>query len=208
MPEGYTKFACRWTEEPIEMAPALLLALDRWRSELRRLGLVGATPDGVGFGNISARVGGSAFVITGSATGGLERLEPCHYALVDEARPRENWLSCRGLTRASSESLTHAAVYQSLPWAGGVIHVHSPALWERFAGTLPTTPAEAEYGTPEMAEAIATAVRAARSAGVVVMGGHRDGLLAFGGALDDAGAALLALRRRPERGSLDRRAAP
>ncbi len=204
MPEGYTKFACRWTEEPIEIAPALLVALARWRRELRQLGLVGATADGTGFGNISARVGEAAFVITGSATGGLERLEPRHYALVEESRPRENWLACRGLTRASSESLTHAAVYRTLPWAGGVIHVHSPRMWERFAGTLPTTPPEAEYGTPEMAEAIAAAVRGARAAGVVVMGGHRDGLIAFGADVDAAGAALpgasgrrAGLRKRP-----------
>jgi hypothetical protein len=199
MPEGYTKFACRWTEGPIEIAPALLLALERWRSELRRLGLVGATPDGTGFGNISARVGEAAFVITGSATGGLERLEPRHYALVDEARPRENWLACRGFTRASSESLTHASVYQTLSWAGGVIHVHSPRMWERLAGTLPTTPPEAEYGTPEIAEAVAGAVRGARAEGVVVMGGHRGGLIAFGVDLGAAGAALLAVRR-PEDG--------
>ncbi len=199
MSEGYTKFACRWTEEPLEIAPALLAALGRWRSELRRLGLVGATQDGTGFGNISARAGGNAFVITGSATGALESLEPRHYALVDEARPWENWLACRGLTRASSESLTHAAVYQTLPWVGAVIHVHSARMWERFAGRLPTTRREAEYGTPEIAEAVAEAVRGARAAGVVVMGGHRDGLIAFAADLDAAGAAVLALRR-PEDG--------
>ncbi len=197
MSEGYTKFRCRWTEEPIEIPPALLESLGRWRQRLRGLGLVGATAEGVGFGNISARLG-PAFVITGSATGGLERLQARHYALVEQACAAENWLSCRGLTRASSESLSHAAVYDAAVWAGAVIHVHSASMWERYVGRLPTTPADAEYGTPEMAAAIAALAAAAggpSAPAAIVMGGHRDGLLAFGADLDAAGRLLLSLAR-------------
>lgn len=201
MAEGYTKFHCSWTEEPISIPPALLESLGRWRRRLRGLGLVGAMPDGVGFGNISARLG-SAFVITGSATGAFESLEPRHYALVDEARAGENWLRCRGLARASSESLSHAAVYGAVAWAGGVIHVHSAPMWERLVGRLPTTPADAEYGTPQIAAAIAALASEAGSRGApaaIAMGGHRDGLIAFAADLDGAGELLLDLHREAGR---------
>ncbi len=176
------------------MEPRLLDALARCRRELRRLGLLGATPEGVGFGNISVRAASGGFVITGSATGSLESLDLRHYALVEEARIEENWLACKGLTAASSESLTHAAVYGVLPWVGAVIHVHCALLWERLAGRLPTTPAGAGYGTPQMAGAIADLARGASAAAVLVMGGHRDGLIAFGADLDAAAAPLLDLR--------------
>ena len=201
MPEGYAKFRCSWAKEPIDVPAAPLAALGRWRGELRSRDLLGATTDGVGFGNLSVRLGMRGFLITGSATGALERLEPRHYALVDETRPEENWLSCRGMTCASSESLTHAAVYGTLAWANGVIHVHSARMWQRYVNRLPTTPGEAEYGTPEMARAIASLAGLASlasgsaSAAVLVMGGHRDGLIGFGADLDAAGAVLLKLYR-------------
>jgi hypothetical protein len=52
---------------------------------------------------------------------------------------------------ASSESLTHAAVYSGDGAAGAVIHCHADALWQRLVGRVPTTSAEVAYGTPEMA---------------------------------------------------------
>ncbi len=202
MSEGYAKFRCSWTEGPVEMPHALFASFGRWRERLRGLGLIGALGDGIGFGNISARLD-AGFVITGSATGAIERLEPRHYSLVEESRAEENWLACRGLCRASSESLSHAAVYRALAAAAAVIHVHSAPMWERFAGRLPTTPGTAEYGTPEIAGAIEGLARAIGPAGLpaaVVMGGHRDGLIAFGTSLDDAGLLLLRLHSECERG--------
>jgi ribulose-5-phosphate 4-epimerase/fuculose-1-phosphate aldolase len=196
MSEGYTRFRCSWAEEPVQIPAALLEALGLWRKRLRDLGLIGALSDGVGFGNISARQG-RGFLITGSATGALELLEPRHYALVEETRPADNWLACRGLCRASSESLSHGAVYAALPEAGAVIHVHSAAMWERLADRLPATPSSAGYGTPEIAAAIARLAAAARELpAAIVMGGHRDGILAFGADLQGAGGLLLELLRR------------
>jgi hypothetical protein len=200
VPEGYAKFRCTWIEAPVEIPPVLLESLGRWRGRLKALGLIGALSDGVGFGNISARLA-AGFVITGSATGALERLEARHYAVVEEARAGENWLRCRGLSRASSESLSHAAVYDALAPAGAVIHVHSEPMWERLRDRLATTPASAEYGTPEMAAAIAGLARAMGPAAMpaaVVMGGHRDGVIAYGASLDDAGSLLVELARECE----------
>jgi L-ribulose-5-phosphate 4-epimerase len=194
MAEGLIGFDCRWTREPVSIPQPLFTQLTRWRAELYRRGLVGVTPDGVGFGNISTRLAGG-FVITGSATGAIAELDASHYALVDGAWPAENRLACRGLTVASSESLSHAALYDVLPGAGAVIHVHSAALWERYRGALPTTSQAAEHGTPALAAELAATAAGATLPGVVVMGGHRDGLISFGSDLEAAGGALLALAR-------------
>jgi ribulose-5-phosphate 4-epimerase/fuculose-1-phosphate aldolase len=64
----------------------------------------------------------------------------------------ENWLRCEGPTVASSESLTHAAVYESEPTVFSVIHGHDVKLWAALLEEEATaTPKGVEYGTPEMA---------------------------------------------------------
>ena len=176
------------------MPLALLSGLDRWRRILKDAGVVGENPDGIGFGNLSARIGRTAvFIITGSATGGLAHLDERHYALVDGYDFERNSLSCKGLTRASSESLSHAALYAALPEVGAVIHIHSAALWNRAFGVLPTTAPEAEYGTPEMAREIERIAGGndIRLPGIVIMGGHRDGIVSFGRDIESAGSALM-----------------
>jgi ribulose-5-phosphate 4-epimerase/fuculose-1-phosphate aldolase len=102
------------------------------------------------------------------------------------------------MTKASSESLSHAAIYEAEPVADAVIHVHHHELWESFRGELPTTAESAEYGTPEMAFSLQElAVRATDTEGrVIVMGGHEDGVVAFGRTLDEAGNSILALLER------------
>jgi ribulose-5-phosphate 4-epimerase/fuculose-1-phosphate aldolase len=195
MKEGYVKYRCHWRREPITASRRVLAGLQRWRSRLREAGLVGAHPDGMGFGNLSVRVSGGEFLITGSATGHLESLDISHYALVTGYEFAENSLSCTGLTTASSESLSHAAIYSAKPSAGAVIHVHSAALWENYLRVLPTTDPAIEYGTPEMALALMALARGLEEglAHALVMGGHRDGLVLFGADLEQAGDHLLAL---------------
>ena len=120
------------------------------------LGLIGVDANGVGFGNLSIRDGAtSRFYITGSATGGIADLIPSHYARVVAYDFAKNWLRCEGSTVASSESLTHAAVYESDPTVFSVIHCHDVKLWAALLEEeAPATPKEVEYGTPEMAYAV------------------------------------------------------
>jgi len=188
---GYVRFRCEWEQSDPPAGPPVA-ALVGWRNRLRRLGLIGAYPDGVGFGNVSGRLAGGTFVISGTATGGLESAGPEHFTEVVRYDVGANALACRGPVPASSESLSHAAVYAADPAAGAVFHVHHPGMWERLRGVIPTTDPAAEAGTPEMARAVAGLVRAGVPGGVFAMGGHRDGLVAFGRAPDEAGDRLLA----------------
>lgn len=188
MSEGYVKFNCIWDQAQVEYPHAVYRQLESARSRLFAWGLIGVYPDGVGFGNISARSNGNSFIISGSATGGLSQLAPGDYALVTDYQIRQNTIFCKGLIKASSESLTHAAIYQEVPLAGAVVHVHSLYLWEKLIGKYPTTPAGIEYGTPEMAEAVGQFAFSIKDSEekIIVMGGHREGILSFGHQIDDA----------------------
>ncbi|HEX8281224.1 MAG TPA: hypothetical protein VF551_07595, partial [Chthoniobacterales bacterium] len=77
--------------------------------------------------------------------------------------------------------------------AAAVIHCHSPALWKRLLASAPRTPADVEYGTPEMAHAITELFRTtdAKERKILAMGGHVDGVLAFGATLNHALRTLL-----------------
>lgn len=197
--EGVIRFRFDHRREalPEELA-ALAAVLAGWRRRLVARGVVGRDParyGGFGFGNLSARVAGRAgFLVTGSQTGRLPDLDLAGFALVESWDAAAHSLTSRGLARPSSESLTHAALYDASPAIGAVFHVHAPALWAR-RGTpdLPATPADVDYGTPAMATAAAEIVaRAPSPAGLLAMGGHEDGILAWGPTPEATGRALLA----------------
>jgi hypothetical protein len=210
--KGYIQFRCEWEPAAPPAVPADLIA---WRDRLHRLGLIGVYPNGIGYGNISIRTEGSSFLISGTATGHLHTLGPEHFAEVTAFDFATNWLCCRGPVKASSESLSHAAVYASdraqagMPASpgnsggtgipacariGAVIHVHHLGMWEKVRDRIPTTDHRAEAGTPEMAWAIEALLRqpGVKERGLFVMGGHREGLMAFGATLDEAGERIVA----------------
>ena len=194
MTEGYIKFNCNWEQKKIQVQERQFVALNKVRSQLYELGLIGVYPDGIGFGNISVRnANGKTFIITGSTTGQFAKLDQSHYSLVTGYSFEKNSVSCTGLTKASAESLTHAAVYEALPEVGAVVHIHCLWLWKELLNVYPTTSAEIEYGTPEMALAIKQIVSGMKNAGekIVVMGGHLEGILAFGRNPEEATAEIL-----------------
>lgn len=182
MTEGYIKFNCNWDRSEITIQNDVFQQLQSERLRLYQLGLIGVYPDGIGFGNVSLWLDNQSFLITGSATGQYENLEQSHLAVVNQFDFDKNTISCSGLTKASAESLTHAAIYESIPDAKAVVHVHCLWLWEKMLHIYPTTPSEIEYGTPEMAHAIgklASEINQLKEK-IIVMGGHREGILAFG----------------------------
>ena len=198
MTEGYIKFQCNWDQEEILIQEELFFSLEKERKQLYELGLIGMYPDGIGFGNISVRTEGSSFLITGSATGQFTKLDQSHYSLVSASNFADNSISCKGLTKASAESLTHAAVYEALPEVGAVVHVHCLGLWEKLLNDYPTTSGEIEYGTPEMALAVQSlaAEIGISNEKIIIMGGHREGILAFGQNLEEATTQIIEIYNR------------
>ena len=194
--EGYIKFDINWTPtEPV--ACPEIDELNRWREPLVEAGLIGHYEDlDIGYGNLSARLPfGGKFVISGTQTGHIRRTGNEHYSVVTDFDVDANRLVCRGAVRASSESLTHAAIYGADATVNAVVHVHQPRLWQALRGILRTTPADAAYGTPAMARALATLCHdhEFRSSGVAVMAGHDAGLIAVGTTIGEAATRVLAL---------------
>lgn len=194
--EGYLKFDCHLTKEAIQIPSELFTPLNYWRNELWQRQLIGSYPDGIGYGNISIRVPRSGqFYISGTATGGIPELDQTHYPLVERCDPTLNTLWCRGLIRASAESMSHAAVYESNPEIGAVVHIHNRQLWEKYLDVLPSTDKKVEYGTPEMAYEISRIMTLpmVMDKKIFVMGGHEEGIIAFGETIEAASLVILEL---------------
>lgn len=187
--EGVIKFNCYWTQSGPVISDEPYSILNYWREVLFNMDLIGAYENGVGFGNLSCRVGESNnFYITASATGEIPVLEPGHYVRVEGCNFEDNAVRCTGPLKASSESLTHGAIYRADPGTNAVIHVHSMDLWEKLGDRVPTTKKEFEYGTPGLALDIfrlfkETDVMEKR---ILVMGGDPSGIITFGNDMDEA----------------------
>jgi L-ribulose-5-phosphate 4-epimerase len=190
---GSVKFTCQQVATKVSRF-AGFAELNRYRRKLLELGMIGVDASGIGFGNLSIRNGAtSRFYITGSETGGISELMPANYAKVVAYDFARNWLQCEGSAVASSESLTHAAVYESDPTARAVIHCHDMKLWAALLDKAPTTPKRVEYGTPEMAYAVRrlfdmTDVKRRK---IFAMAAHDGGLVTFGRDLQDAFRILM-----------------
>lgn len=185
--EGYIKFNCQWiADEPPDQQFVQLL--NPWRQQLYDAGLIGVYPNGIGFGNVSARMKSNTFIITGTSTGSIEHLCEQHYTQVTDYNIFNNSLTCQGPVKASSESLTHAIIYEVLPTVNAVVHVHNKAMWDKLIHDVPTTSVNVEYGTPEMALEIERLIRSGSLANdkILVMAGHEEGIITFGEDLEEA----------------------
>lgn len=191
--EGVVKYRLDYTTTP-PVIPASIIELNAWRAVLFRLGLTGQDPrryDGLAYGNVSIRLGSTAFLISGTQTGGLPRLSAEHYSLVTGFDLEQNLIAAKGPIAPSSEALTHAAVYRCGPGIECVLHVHSPEIWGKAEAIgIPATDRQVAYGTPEMALEVGYLVRASDSP-VIAMGGHEDGIIAFGGTVEEAAFNLI-----------------
>ena len=194
--EGYIKYHSTWTED-VAPDPASAAVLEDWRRPLHAAGLIGYYKDpGVGYGNISMRSSGDGlFLISGTQTGHLKNTTEAHYALDTAYDIDNNTVASVGPVQASSEAMSHAAVYELDANIGAIVHVHSPDLWQRYIFELPTTAADVPYGTPAMAREfmrLFTDTPFAAS-GVAVMAGHENGLVSFGATPAEAATRLLSL---------------
>jgi class II aldolase/adducin N-terminal domain-containing protein len=205
--EGVIRFQVdhetRMLEERVYGETAAVLAA--WREVLARLGLIGRDPsryEGAGYGNVSARVGPFGdvgrgqrrFLVTGTQTGGRPRVTLEDFSLVERYDLLRNHVRSRGPVPPSSESLTHGAIYDVAPAARVVLHAHAPEIWRRARALgIPVTRVEAQNGTPEMALEVQRLYRESTlsGTGILAMGGHEDGVIAFGATAAEAGETLV-----------------
>ncbi len=186
MDEGYIKYKSELIAGDAPIHP-LLSQLNEVRTELFDLGLIGVYSNGIGFGNLSIRSEGTQFVITGSATGSDRILSDNQYCFVQKIDVAENSVQSVGKINASSESMTHGAIYEADDTATCVIHIHSREMFDAMMSqNWLATKKDVPYGTPAMAEAIASLVESeeGRSA-IFVTAGHDEGVIAYGSTIEE-----------------------
>ncbi|MDX2457004.1 MAG: class II aldolase/adducin family protein [Gammaproteobacteria bacterium] len=201
--EGVIKFDLHFTTGP-PLAMETLTELNTWRHILWKHALIGQDParyEGCGFGNISQRTGprnqprgNRQFVISGTQTGHLEELDNRHYASVKAYDAETNQVVAEGPVKPSSESMTHGVIYDLDNEIYAVLHVHSPDIWNSATSQgIPVTNASVEYGTPEMSREVERLYSQSDVShkGIFSMGGHKDGIVAFGHSMEEAGNTLL-----------------
>lgn len=194
--EGVIKFESHWRKtEALDNAEIEIL--NRWRRPLYDAGLIGHYAEhGIGFGNLSVRAAAEGqFIISGSQTGHLPEPGAEHYALVEHYDIDRNQVFSIGASEASSEALTHAAIYELDPEIGAVVHVHSEEMWAGLKGSAATTAAEVAFGTPAMAREFRRLWRETdfKETGIAVMAGHESGLVSTGSNLQEAALRILAI---------------
>jgi len=179
--EGYVKYTAEHTMAPAIETPHWT-RLNMARTKLREMGLIGATSGGIGFGNISVRIKGNEFLISGTATGAQPVLGPEGYCLVTSFDVDKNRVVSTGPVKPSSETMTHGVIYRSRPGANCVIHIHSRAVFDgMIRDKYPATPVTAAYGTPGIALAIGKiAAESGKNEGCIVLAGHDEGVIVYG----------------------------
>jgi len=204
--EGVIKF----NDRDYQVTPALsehdIQEINPVRERLYQLKLIGQYLEfDVGYGNISQRQDFQSlcptekpqFIISGSQTGHLAMLNGEHYTRVVDFDINQNKISAMGprthISGASSESLTHAAIYQCNPAIKAVIHIHSNVIWQGMLNDqLTHTPSDVPYGTPLMAQAVKEAVKD-NTRGYLAMAGHEDGVITYGDNFESAMEICMAL---------------
>ncbi|EQC49562.1 class II aldolase/adducin N-terminal domain protein [Bacteriovorax sp. BSW11_IV] len=168
-------------------------ALEKYREILFALNLIGEYPEEqVGFGNMSVKIDYSSFhqtsnpqfVITGTQTGKYAHLTGEHYTRVLDYDIKAMTLKAMGPVKASSEAITHGAIYLSNHKINTVFHIHNENIWNgMIEKNFPATPANIPYGTYEMAMAVKECM-GETSEGYFVMKGHKDGVVIYAQTLE------------------------
>jgi hypothetical protein len=146
----------------------------------------------IGYGNISIKTP-QGILISGTQTGNIYPIKPEHFTLVTDYNINQNKVVCQGPIKASSESMTHTAIYEADESINAIIHIHNLKIWHELMYQVPTTNKEVPYGTPEMAQEIFRLFKETpvREEKIIVMGGHKEGIITFGSSLREAGNLLL-----------------
>jgi ribulose-5-phosphate 4-epimerase/fuculose-1-phosphate aldolase len=206
-PEGVIRFevqhGLRGLDERVHGETVRVLSA--WRDILAHLRLLGRDParyEGLGYGNVSARVGPFGdvprgqrrFLVTGTQTAHVAHATLREFCLVESWDIERNRVSSAGPVAPSSESLTHAALYDASPALRVVLHAHAPEIWRQARALgLPVTHAGAANGTPAMAHEMQRLFREGTLAStrIAAMGGHEDGVIAIGDSAAQAGETLV-----------------
>jgi len=92
-------------------------------------------------------------------------------------------LDAMGPIKASSEAITHGAIYLSSSTVVAVFHIHHDTIWKKMIEDgYPSTSPDVEYGSLDMAREVQSLVSSGTTS--FVTRGHEDGIFIFGDCLE------------------------
>lgn len=203
--DGYIKYDRSHFTKAAALKEHEFTDIEKWRAILFEKELIGEyQKEKIGYGNISKRADYShykktsqpQFCISATQTGKHPILNGNHYTRVLDFNISENIIVAQGPNEASSESLTHGAIYSSNQEINYVFHIHSKKIWlGMIKDKLPTTSAEIPYGTMQMANAVQD-ITNQHYEGWFAMEGHEDGVVIYSKQIEKAGELTLELYNR------------
>ncbi|MFH1788748.1 MAG: class II aldolase/adducin family protein [Candidatus Altiarchaeota archaeon] len=180
MAEEYVgrKFTTQFAHSPVNYDQSLLEKLVRFSHELFSQGLTfGAA------GNISARSGDGFLIKRGGVSFG--DVSASDFVFVSRFDFDGNTAYVDGSLEPSSESPTHALVYERFPTVGAVVHLHDEVVLKSPQKAIALGAIEtgevADYGTLKLALGVAAALE--QSSYVLI---RNHGIITVGGDLDEA----------------------
>jgi L-ribulose-5-phosphate 4-epimerase len=199
MDEGYNKFECIWEQKSITIPLIPLTLLNKWRSHLKELDMIGQTAEGLSFGSLSFKnTNDLTFFINGNNTSEVDFLEPEDITWIEKADIENNTIWSTGKTKPGSEAFAHSVLYQANPQVKAVIQVHCADIWKKNLNKMPTTSAKAGYGTTAFAGEIESLLKSSDLTAnpLIIVGGYKDKIFSFGPNLNVVGEALLKAYRQ------------
>ncbi len=210
--EGIIKYNCKHEEVNLEQLPhfreerlcILFQKVDNLRTKLHDRGYIGVNEDGIGYGNISIRMhyddeSIDHFLVSSTNTGHVRELGLNGYSLVYLSDIENNTVHSMGAKQASSESMTHAAIYSassklykeqnSKERIECIVHIHHAPLFTTLCeeDDIPCTAEDILYGSVDMAKAIIEVVNKKAIENVILMRGHQDGIIFHANSIEDLG---------------------
>ena len=186
MNDGVIKYNVKFKKSKPLVGKKSYKTLEKVRSRLLALKLIGINDEGIGYGNISVR-DNDIFHISGTQTGHLKSLKKSEYSTVVRYSFDDFTLSAKGGSKPSSEAFSHAMIYDLSPKIKAAIHVHSFPLWEYMIKEEYKS-TSAEYGTKRMTKEIKElfTCKDVLKNPIFVMKGHKEGVMVFGKNLEEA----------------------
>ncbi len=179
--EGIIRYAWTQTATTLQVSPDVLQTFLEVRDQAYRHRLLGVTPTGTAYGNLSLRLPDGSVLITGTGTSAFPHLQPQHLAQIRQWSLPRFWLDWQGETLPSSEVFSHLAAYEGDLRIYAILHTHQHHWWKQWHRHkhVPGTDAQFHAGTHLLAEEITWLVqtRPLPLPAAICLRGHTDGWL-------------------------------
>ncbi len=187
--EGLIKFQLNHVMRSLDEINIQLESLFKIRKKLFSKKMIGVDNFGVGYGNISIRIDFSDhFLITGTQTSSMPIITKDEMVLVRGYDPKKFTIDSCGQIKPSSESSTHATLYQMDKKIISIIHIHNFSLWKNMIEQNFHVSGDLEYGTKELSNNIREIFSIINNSPqkIFPMKGHEGGVISYGQSIEEA----------------------